>query len=149
MKHVSQSHVWFFVKWTVVLSSIIFIASCSAIKPIPEDTMIITRKYVGTYLDYRRTLGEGVLDPDIFWIKTSLEEEFGKIGVYAKGEMSLSLNDRLYLRRTHYHHPAMSSWVYHLESGDQQVFYVVFGTNKDSTRISALSRLFDISKQDK
>ncbi|MCD4769098.1 MAG: hypothetical protein K8R35_02890 [Bacteroidales bacterium] len=148
MKHVSRQSAWLVVKWIAILFIIIVIVRCSAIKPMSEGSLVITRKYAGNYLDFRQTGEGGPLDPYIFWIKTSLEEKYGKIGVYAKGQMAFTLNDRLYLRRTFYQHPAMKTWEYKLESGDQQIFYYIFGTNIDSTRKSALDRLFEIPKQD-
>ena len=148
MKPVLQKNIRVVGKWVIPLFIIIFAIGCSSIQPLPESTLIITRKYVGTFLDYRRTEGEGLLDPDIFWIKTSLEEEFGKIGVYAKDTMGLILNDRLYIRRTHFNHPVMNSWSYQLESNDQQVSYEIYGTSLDRTRSLALDRLFEIPKQE-
>lgn len=131
-----------------ILFIIIAIVRCSATRSLSEGSLIITRKYAGNYLDFRQTGEGGPLDPYVFWIKTSLEEEYGKIGVYAKGQMGFTLNDRLYLRRTFYQHPAMKTWEYKLESSDKKVFYFIYGTSIDSTRKSALDRLFETQKQD-
>jgi len=148
MKQVSRLNVWLVFKWIGVLFILIVIFRCSAIKQSAEGSLVITKKYVGNYLDYRQTGEGGPLDPYIFWIKTTLEEEYGKIAVYARGQMSFTINDRLYLSRSFFQHPAMNSWEYWLESSDQKVRYSVFGTSIDSTRQSSLDRLFGTQKQD-
>ena len=135
------------IKWMVFLCILLAIVRCSTIKPQSEDSLVITRRYVGNYMDFRRAGEGGPLNPKIFWIKTSLDKEYGKIGVYAKGEMGFIPNDRLYLRRIYFQHMAVSKWTYQLESGNEQVFYNIYGTNMDSTRRSSLDRLFDIQKK--
>lgn len=132
----------------VSLCIVLVIVKCSTIKPLSEDSLVITRKYVGNYLDFRRAGEGGPLNPKIFWIKTSLDKEYGKIGVYARGGMEFMPNDRLYLRRIYFQHMAVSKWTYQLESSDEKVFYNIYGTNMDSTRRSSLDRLFDIQKRD-
>ena len=129
---------------TVIILMMVLV-KCSVFR-LSKDTdseLLITRKYVGNYIDYRLA-GEGdPLNPHIFWIKTSLENTYGKIGVYAKGNMDLQENDRLYLRRTLYSHQAINSWNYLLESSDQTVFYKIYGTSLDSTLTEAIIRLFE------
>lgn len=130
------------------ISIIIFmmiVVKCAVFRPsVDSDSeLVITRKYVGNFLDHR-IAGEGdPLNPSIFWIKTSLENTYGKIGVYARGNMDFILNDRLYLRRTLYDHQAINSWNYLLESNDQTVYYKIYGTSLDSTLAEAVIRLFE------
>lgn len=127
----------------VLIIMIIVPCSCSIFKKSSDTTLIITRRYAGNYLDFR-TAGEGsALNPRIFWIKTSLEDNYGKIGVYARGEMNFRANDRLYLRRTLFDHNAISRWTYQLESNDRSVYYSLYGTSIDSTLSEAIVRLFD------
>ena len=45
---------------------------------IEEDELMIIRRYVGTYLDYRNTVAETYGSPNLIWIKTSMEKIFGK-----------------------------------------------------------------------
>ena len=126
----------------LIVFVLMILVGCSTSKPMTESTLVISRKYVGNFIDYRVTEGEGLLDFDIFWIKTTLEEEYGKIAVYGKKKMEFEVNDRLYVRRTYYQHSAMNHWVYHLESSDQKTFYVIYGINTAGDRSSAIEKLF-------
>lgn len=91
---------------------------------------MVTRKYVGNLLDYRRVEGEGLLDPDVVWLKTTMESNYGKIGIYVNGEMELNINERLYLRRTHSETPGINQWNFFLESNTGEVFYRLHGAIK-------------------
>ncbi len=134
-----------FIKRMALLFVLFIIAGCTTTRPLlGEDSLIITRKYVGNFLDYRIAGEGGPLNPKIFWIKTSLESDYGKIGVYARKQMEFKPYERLYLRRTYFQHMAISSWTYQLESSDQKIFYNIYGTSMDSTRISSIERLFKI-----
>ncbi|MCF8222370.1 MAG: hypothetical protein K9J25_04425 [Bacteroidales bacterium] len=107
-----------------VITIMWLMSGCSVSRDvIPQDQLIITRKYVGNLLDYRRIEGELLLNPDIMWLKTSLESEFGKIGIYLRGDLELILNDRIYIRRTHTEHPGINHYSYTLESSDGEIFY--------------------------
>ncbi|MBN1388725.1 MAG: hypothetical protein JW965_09780 [Bacteroidales bacterium] len=117
----------------IVFSIIIiaFISACSVSEPVmQEEELMITRKYVGNLLDYRRVEGEGLLDPDVIWLKTTLESNYGKIGIYVKGELELDINERLYLRRAHSDTPGIDQWSYFLESNNGEVFYRLHGALK-------------------
>ena len=126
----------------VIVLVLMIMVGCSTSKPMTEDTLVITRKYVGNFIDYRLAEGEGLLDFNLFWIKTTLEKDYGKIAVYAKKQMEFTPNDRLYTRRTYYQHPAMNRWIYHLESSDRETFYVLYGSNLTTNRRSALEKFF-------
>jgi len=100
--------------------------SCSSSKKassgIEEDELIITRKYVGVFMDYRHTGPENYDGPNIIWVKTSMEDVYGKISAYGK-KCEFSQGDRLYLRRTFYSPGIVSGyWVYTLEN-DSSVSY--------------------------
>ena len=100
------------------------ISACSVSEPgFQEEQFMVTRKYVGNLLDYRRVEGEGLLDPDVVWLKTTMESNYGKIGIYVNGEMELNINERLYLRRTHSETPGINQWNFFLESNTGEVFY--------------------------
>jgi len=110
---------------------ITLIASCSVTEPVmQEEQLMITRKYVGNLLDYRRVEGEGLLDPDVVWLKTTLESNYGKIGIYVKGELELDVNERLYLRRAHSDTPGINQWNYFLESNSGEIYYRLHGAVK-------------------
>ena len=66
-----------------------------------EDEFLVTRKYIGEYLDYRHTGPETSDGPNIIWIKTSMDKNFGKISAYGK-TCQFTIGDKLYLRRIYY-----------------------------------------------
>lgn len=83
---------------------------------IAEEELILTRKYVGTFIDYRHTGPENYDGPNIIWIKTSMESSFGKISAYGR-KCEFTEGDRLYLRRTFYSPGIVSGyWVYSIEN---------------------------------
>jgi hypothetical protein len=114
-----------------LIISVAIISACSVSEPVmPQEELMITRKYVGNLLDYRRVEGEGLLDPDVVWLKTTLESNYGKIGIYVKGELRLDTNERLYLRRAHADSPGIDQWNYFLESNSGEVYYRLHGAVK-------------------
>jgi len=105
---------------------LVLTVSCSSSKKassgINEDELIITRKYVGVFMDYRHTGPENYDGPNIIWVKTSMEDMYGKISAYGK-KCEFAEGDRLYLRRTFYSPGIVSGyWVYTLEN-DSSVSY--------------------------
>lgn len=101
-------------------------ASCSPLRKgssaFPEEDLIITRKYVGDFIEYRHTGPENYEGPNIIWVKTSMENEYGKISAYGK-KCDFVQGDRLYLRRVFYSPGIVSGyWVYIIEN-DSSVSY--------------------------
>lgn len=91
---------------------------------IVEDELFISRKYVGTFIDYRQTGPATYNGPNLIWIKTSMENTFGKISAYGK-KCAFSAGDRLYLLRTYYSPGGVSgSWIYQIEN-DSSLYYRV------------------------
>jgi len=89
---------------------------------VTEDEMFISRKYAGKFLDYRQTGPKSENGPNIIWIKTSMENTFGKISAYGK-KCNFSVGDNLYLKRTFYNPGGlMGYWVYRIEN-DASVYY--------------------------
>jgi hypothetical protein len=87
-----------------------------------EEELYITRKYVGVFVEYRHTGPEDLNGPNIIWIKTSLENIYGKISAQGK-KCEFREGDRLYLRRTFYNPGVVSGyWIYHIEN-DSSVSY--------------------------
>lgn len=100
--------------------------SCSSVRKnttaIPEDDLIITRKYVGDFIEYRHTGPENYEGPNIIWIKTTMEDQYGKISAYGR-KCDFAAGDRLYLRRIFYSPGIVSGyWVYVIEN-DASVSY--------------------------
>jgi hypothetical protein len=113
-------------KKALLLMLSVFIASCSPLRKstsaLPEDDLLITRKYVGDFIEYRHTGPENYEGPNIIWVKTTLENQFGKISAYGK-KCDFLAGDRLYLRRVFYSPGIVSGyWVYILEN-DASVNY--------------------------
>jgi hypothetical protein len=103
-----------------VLMMVISVVSCSVQKKagsgITEEELIITRKYVGDFIEYRHTGPENYDGPNLIWVKTSMENIYGKISAYGR-KCDFAEGDRLYLRRVFYS-PGITSgyWVYYLEN---------------------------------
>lgn len=101
-------------------------ASCGILKQPAslqeEEEIIILRKYIGLYLDYRHTGPEDLAGTNIIWIKTSMENVYGKISALGR-KCEFTAGERLYLRRTLYD-PGIGAgyWVYHVEN-DSSVYY--------------------------
>ena len=91
---------------------------------VEEDELLVIRKYVGNFRDFRHTGIETYGGPNIIWIKTSMENTFGKISAYGKN-CEFSVGDNLYLKRTYYSPGGVSGyWVYQIEN-DSSIYYRV------------------------
>lgn len=102
------------------------IASCSTFKKsssqFEEDQLVVTRKYMGEFIEYRLTGMETMSGPNIIWIKTSMDSTYGKISAYGK-KCDFSPGDRLYVRRILYSPGSMSGyWEYRIEN-DSSLYY--------------------------
>lgn len=87
-----------------------------------EDEFLITRKYIGEYLEYRHTGPETSDGPNIIWIKTSMDKTFGKFSAYGKN-CEFAAGDNLYLRRIFYSPGDVSGyWIYQIEN-NSSVYY--------------------------
>lgn len=111
-----------------ILTAIILIlltGSCVTTKQasVPEDRLLQTRKYVGIFLDYRHTTPERFGDPNLIWIKTTMEDYYGKISAYSK-DCKFTEGERLFIRRVYYTPGGISGyWIYQIESGDESINY--------------------------
>ena len=113
-------------KRALLLMLVAFVASCSPLRKsssaVTEDNLIMTRKYVGDFIEYRHTGPENYEGPNIIWIKTTMEDQYGKISAYGR-KCDFTGGDRLYLRRKFYSPGIVSGyWVYVIEN-DQSVSY--------------------------
>jgi hypothetical protein len=107
-------------KKTMILILVALTSSCSILKRPLADTqeegLIITRKYAGEYLEHRQTGPENYDGPNLLWIKTTMEDEYGKISAYGR-RCDFVPGERLYLRRTFYSPGIVSGyWVYYIEN---------------------------------
>lgn len=89
-----------------------------------DGELFITRRYVGMYIDYRHTGPNTFSGPNLIWIKTSMENTYGKISAYGE-KCEFKVGDRLYLTRTYYSPGGISAyWVYNIEN-DASLYYKV------------------------
>jgi hypothetical protein len=89
-----------------------------------EDEFLITRKYIGNFLDYRHTGPDTYSGSNLIWIKTSMDKTYGKISAYGK-TCRFSVGDRLYLRKLYYSPGNVSGyWIYQIEN-DSSIYYRV------------------------
>jgi len=96
-----------------------------------EDELLIVRKYLGSFIDYRQTGPETHGGPNIIWIKTTMENIFGKISAYGR-KCDFSVGDNLYLKRSYYSPGGIVGyWQYHVEN-DSSVFYRVSDFQHDN-----------------
>lgn len=110
---------------TTQLLSVPYVSkSKKSASPLNEDELFIIRKYIGSFIDYRHTGPETYGGPNLIWIKTSMDNTYGKISAYGK-KCEFSVGDNLYLKRTYYFPGGVSGyWVYQIEN-DSSVYYQV------------------------
>lgn len=103
------------------------IISCSTAKKAPlrvkEDQFFITRKYIGTFVDYCHTGPQIVGGNDLIWIKTTIYSTYGKISAYSK-KCDFSVGDKIYLRPRYSTPGHYGNWEYLIEN-DSLVNYRV------------------------
>lgn len=95
-------------------------ASCSTFlrnsATLDEGELVITRKYMGEFVEHRQTGPENYDGPNLIWIKTTMEDEYGKISAYGR-RCDFVTGERLYLRRAFYSPGIVSGyWVYYIEN---------------------------------
>lgn len=108
-----------------LIYSLILFSSCATTKQssVQEESLMVTRKYVGNFLEYRQYIPEKLGDPYLIWIKTSMDSTYGKITAYSD-RCDFKKGDRLYIRRILLSPGLISKyWEYQIESDDNPVFY--------------------------
>jgi len=89
-----------------------------------EDKLFISRKYMGTFLEYRHTGPDTYNGPNIIWIKTSMSGTYGKISAYGK-KCQFTVGDKLYLKRKYYSPGEVSGfWEYWIENDSSRYYRV-------------------------
>jgi len=108
--------------WYIIL---LLLASCASTKQsgVQEDSLIITRKYVGNFVEYRQHIPEKFGEPYLIWIKTTMDSTYGKISAYSE-RCDFKEGDRLYIKRIQLSPgPVSTYWEYQIESDDNSVSY--------------------------
>ncbi len=107
--------------WLLIFTLI----SCSTTKKsssyVEEDQFLITRKYIGNFIDYCHTgteIGEG---NDLIWIKTTIYNTYGKISAYGK-TCRFSVGEKLYLKPLYSTPGKFGNWEFQIEN-DSSVNY--------------------------
>jgi hypothetical protein len=103
-------------KKLLLILPVFLVMSCGTIREVQEDQLFLSRRYVGNFIEYRQT---GIAEnngPNLIWIKTSMEDRYGKISAYGK-KCDFAPGERLYLRRKLYSPGMISSyWQYYVEN---------------------------------
>jgi len=103
-----------------ILLTGIILYSCNATKrslvKVDEDQLIITRRYVGDYIEYRNTDPDDFTGYNLIWIRTTQDSTYGKISAFGK-KCEFTPGDRLFLRRTYLSPGGISGyWIYRIEN---------------------------------
>lgn len=112
-------------KRIVYLSYLLLLTACATTRQpaVEEDSMILTRKYVGNFVEYRQHVPERFGEPYLIWIKTTMDSTYGKISAYGE-TCEFKAGDRLYIRRIQVSPGLLTSyWEYQIESDDNQMVY--------------------------
>jgi hypothetical protein len=92
---------------------------------LPEDQVVVTRRYIGNFIDYCYTAPEVLGGPHLIWIKTTMYNTYGKLSALGKS-CAFSPGDKIYLRRIYSVPGDNGAWKYQIEN-DSSVFYMVSG----------------------
>lgn len=109
----------------VLFIGFILLTACATTKQssMEEDSILITRKYVGNFVEYRQHIPEKLGEPYLIWIKTTMDSTLGKISAYGE-RCDFQKGDRLYIKRILLSPGVLSSyWEYQIESDDSQFTY--------------------------
>lgn len=88
-----------------------------------EDELLISRKYIGNFIDYYHTGPEIVGGKDLIWIKTTVYNSYGKISVYGR-TCSFSVGDKIYMKPVYTTPGTFGYWEYQVEN-DSSINYRV------------------------
>jgi len=107
------------------LVGLFLLASCASVKQSgsQEDSLVLTRKYVGNFVEYRQHIPEKLGQPYLIWIKTTMDSTYGKISAFGE-RCDFKPGERLYIKRNQVSPgPISTYWEYQIESDDKQVGY--------------------------
>jgi hypothetical protein len=101
--------------------------SCSTTKNsstiVQEEQFIISRRYIGNFIDYSHTGPQIAGGKDLIWIKTTVYNTFGKISAYGK-TCNFNVGDKIYLKPTNATQWKYDDWEYQIEN-DSAIGYKV------------------------
>ena len=114
-------------KFILSLFFIVVIISCSRFtqntSSVKDDELYITRRYIGDFLDYKKSSAGSFGVPPIVWIKTTRDSVYSNISVYSN-KCEFSVGDKLYLRRKYSFSSGFGYWFYQIEN-DSSIFYQI------------------------
>lgn len=114
-------------KYLLFLFFIVVIISCSRFtqnsSSVKEDELYITRRYIGDFLDFKKSSPESFGDPSLVWIKTTKDSVYSNISVYS-GKCEFSIGDKLYLKKNYVPSGGFGYWFYQVEN-DSSVYYQI------------------------
>jgi len=88
-----------------------------------EDSLVLTRKYLGNFVQYRQHIPEKLGQPYLIWSKTTMDSTYGKISAFGE-RCDFKPGDRLYIKRNQVSPgPISTYWEYQIESDDNPVVY--------------------------
>jgi hypothetical protein len=112
-------------KYSLLLFFSILTISCSRFtrnsSSINEDELYITRRYIGDFIDFKKSSPESFGDPSVVWIKTT--RDYSNLSVFSK-RCEFTIGDKLFLRRKYAISDGFGYWFYQIEN-DSSVFYPV------------------------
>jgi hypothetical protein len=86
-----------------------------------NDSLSVSRKYVGNFIDYSHTGPEIFGGYHLIWIRTTQFNSYGKISAYGK-ECKFSPGDKIYIKRMYSTPGPYGNWEYQIEN-DSSVVY--------------------------
>lgn len=118
---------------------VIFNISCATVDEsglLAEDDLLVTRKYVGNFVDYGFT-GPGDFGwPNTIWIKTTQDSVYGKISAYSH-KCDFVNGEKLYIRKA-YQIPGINSyWIYQIENDKSDKVWYKLSEFQDGNRVLA------------
>ncbi|NMD02419.1 MAG: hypothetical protein GYA71_04020 [Bacteroidales bacterium] len=115
----------------------VLLVSCSTAVPFTggEDQLMITRKYVGDFVESTYSAPSKASEPHLIWITTTLESTYGKIAAYSKS-CDFNKGERLYIRRILSDNGSVwGEWQYQIESDRDNIKYILSQPQKMNNKV--------------
>jgi hypothetical protein len=88
-----------------------------------QDELVVTRKYVGNFVNYSNTSASSLIGPHIILIKTSQDSVYGNIPICAH-RCKFEQGERLYVKRGYQPNGRSGYWVYQIENDkENKIWY--------------------------
>ena len=85
------------------------------IRVFAHDELVVTRKYVGNFVNYSNTSPSSLVGPHIMLIKTSQDTVYGNIPIYSR-RCKFEQGERLYIKRGYQPNGLSGYWFYQIEN---------------------------------